>query len=80
MARAGVGNLQHCHANMRSHGPSGMDCRFIKPDTIALTQSDKFKVMQQRGPFRLFSVDGCHTVEHTFSCISWNSILQKALG
>jgi hypothetical protein len=37
-------------------------------------------VMQQRGPFRLFSVDGCHTAEHTFSCISWNSILQKALG
>lgn len=64
---AGVGSLQLCQENIRNYGPSGMDYCFIKADSIALTQSDKFKLMEQRGPFRLFYVDGCHTAEHTFN-------------
>ena len=64
---AGVGSLQYCQENIRNYGPSGVDYSFIKADSIALTQTAKLKLIEERGPFRLFSIDGCHTAEHTFN-------------
>ena len=62
---AGVGSLERLQQNIRLCGPDNRDYAFIKADSIALTPHDKAKLMDSRGPFRLFSVDGCHTAEHT---------------
>ena len=62
---AGVGSLERLQENIQLYGPADRDYAFIHADSIALTQRDKVILMETRGPFRLFSVDGCHTVEHT---------------
>ncbi len=62
---AGVGSLDRLKENIAAYGPPGLDYAFIKADSIAMTAMEKIDVMRDRGPFRLFSVDGCHTHEHT---------------
>jgi len=62
---AGVGSFERLQENIKQYGPKNRDYKFIKADSIALTMTDKCKIMDERGPFRLFSVDGCHTLEHT---------------
>jgi SAM-dependent methyltransferase len=64
---AGVGSLERLRKNISAYAPPGLDYEFIKADSIALTPVEKAKIMESRGPFRLFSVDGCHTAEHTFN-------------
>jgi SAM-dependent methyltransferase len=62
---AGAGSRERLEENIRRFGPADIDYAFVKADSIALTASDKIRIMGERGPFRLFSVDGCHTAEHT---------------
>jgi hypothetical protein len=62
---AGVGSLERLQENLRLYGPPDRDYAFIKADSIAMTAHDKDRLVSARGPFRLFSVDGCHTAEHT---------------
>jgi len=62
---AGVGNLEILKSNIHLYGPVNLNYEFIKADSISMTSHDKLKLMDSRGPFRLFSVDGCHTAEHT---------------
>jgi len=64
---AGEGSLTKLKQNIASFGPRDVDYSFIKADSSALTLADKVDLARERGPFRLFSVDGCHTVEHTLS-------------
>jgi hypothetical protein len=64
---AGEGNLTRLKLNIERYGPSDRDYAFLKLDSIALTESDKVSIMRDRGPFRIFSVDGCHTAEHTYN-------------
>ena len=64
---AGEGNLAMLKQNIAAYGPADVDFSFIKADSSSLTLLDKVELMRDRGPFRLFSVDGCHTVEHTLS-------------
>jgi cephalosporin hydroxylase len=64
---AGVGSLQHLQENVRLYGPSDRDYAFIQGDSIAMQPAEKIRIMETRGPFKLFSVDGCHTAEHTYS-------------
>jgi SAM-dependent methyltransferase len=65
---AGVGSLQQLTSNVQTHGPrSDLDYAFMKADSAALNSADIIKLVQDRGPFRLFSVDGCHTAEHTLN-------------
>ncbi|WP_428487100.1 class I SAM-dependent methyltransferase [Rhodopila sp.] len=65
---AGVGSLDQLTSNIDAHGPrSGLDYAFVKADSAALNAADILKLGQDRGPFRLFSVDGCHTAEHTLN-------------
>jgi SAM-dependent methyltransferase len=64
---AGIGSLDRLKQNIQAFGPADRDYAFIKADSIALTPADKGRIMEDRGPFRLFSVDGCHTAEHTVS-------------
>lgn len=62
---AGEGNLSILKENVARYGRSDIAYEFIKADSIAMTPADKLKLMTDHGPFRLFSVDGCHTTEHT---------------
>ena len=65
---AGVGSLGTLRSNIEDFGPKDdIDYHFLKTDSTVLTLADKVKLTQERGTFRLFSVDGCHTAEHTFS-------------
>lgn len=64
---AGEGNLARLKSNIERYGPADRDYAFVKADSIALTESDKVSIMRDRGPFRIFSVDGCHTAEHTYN-------------
>lgn len=64
---AGIGSLEKLKDNITLHGPPDADYGFIKADSIAMTSSEKDQIMRDRGPFRLFSVDGCHTLEHTYN-------------
>lgn len=62
---AGVGSLERLQENIRNFAPSQMNYAFIKADSIALNSVDKTDFVRNYGPFRIFSVDGCHTSEHT---------------
>ena len=64
---AGVGSLARLEENVAAFGPDDVDYQFIKADSMALTNYDKIRLREERGPFRLFSVDGCHTLEHTLT-------------
>lgn len=62
---AGAGSRDLVLANIARFGPRGLDYELIKADSLALSLADKADLQRKRGPFRLFSVDGCHTMEHT---------------
>ncbi len=64
---AGEGNLDKLKQNVATYGRADLDYAFIKADSSALTLMNKVELTRDRGPFRLFSVDGCHTLEHTLA-------------
>ncbi len=65
---AGVGNLDQLKSNIEAYGPaSDLDYAYVKADSASLNAADIVKLTQDRGPFRMFSVDGCHTAEHTLN-------------
>ena len=64
---AGEGDLGKLKQNIVLYGPEGIDWAFIKADSSAINVADKVRLTTERGPFRLFSVDGCHTLEHTLN-------------
>lgn len=64
---AGVGNVDLLEKNIRLYGPEGIDWAIKKIDSSSLNLLDKVRLIDERGPFRLFSVDGCHTLEHTLN-------------
>jgi SAM-dependent methyltransferase len=64
---SGEGSLEALRENIDRYGPSGRDYRVVKADSLALTAYDKNLIMTEAGPFRMFSVDGCHTAEHVFN-------------
>lgn len=64
---AGKGDLEILKTNISLHAPGGVEFDFIKADSLALTLLDKVNLTRTNGPFRLFSVDGCHTREHTLN-------------
>nr|WP_272876824.1 class I SAM-dependent methyltransferase [Neoroseomonas terrae] len=64
---AGEGSLEKIKSNVAAYGRCDIDHVYIATDSTALTALDRVNLVRDRGPFRLFSVDGCHTVEHTLS-------------
>lgn len=64
---AGVGSLDRVQANVELYAPPGLDFAYIQADSSTLTTADRVDLVRTRGPFRLFSVDGCHTTEHTLA-------------
>ncbi len=64
---AGVGSLEKLMQNVSAYGRTDVDYAYVKADSSALTLLQKVELTRDRGPFRLFSVDGCHTAEHTLA-------------
>jgi hypothetical protein len=64
---SGEGNLARVKENVSRYGRRDIDHTFIKADSTTLTVLDRVNLVRDRGPFRLFSVDGCHTTEHTLA-------------
>jgi cephalosporin hydroxylase len=64
---AGEGSLEKIKENVAAYGRADIDYAYIKADSTALTALDRVNLIRDRGPFRLFSVDGCHTTEHTLA-------------
>lgn len=64
---AGAGNLAAFRANLMRCGiePGRVDVE--RADSSRLTASDVERLRARAGAFTLFSVDGCHLVEHTVS-------------
>jgi hypothetical protein len=61
---SGRGDLSRFKDNLRLYA-SGVDLEIIKKDSIQLTRGDFYR--GKRSNIRLFSVDGSHTADHTFS-------------
>ena len=64
---AGVGSLEMVTRNVAAYGRPDVDYKYIAADSIAVNLLAKVELTRDRGPFRLFSVDGCHTTEHTLA-------------
>jgi hypothetical protein len=64
---AGVGNQEALKSNITLSGSSVEDVHFLEADSMALTSSDLQEIRATSGGFSMFSVDGCHTVEHTIN-------------
>lgn len=64
---SGYGSLDKLRENICRYAPTDAKFAFIQADTLALTVPERLAIAQQHGPFRIFSIDGGHTVEHTFN-------------
>lgn len=61
---SGIGNLYRLRQNLDTYGPANTRVVCVKADTLALSASDRVDLIRSHGPFRMFSVDGGHTIEH----------------
>ena len=64
---AGAGNLERFEANVARSGIAPEQFRSHQADSMALNSVDIEKIRRDAGPFSMFSVDGCHMVEHTIN-------------
>jgi hypothetical protein len=58
-------------ANWQQYGPADVSLVTIRADSLALTIADRVDICRQHGPFRLFSVDGGHTVDHVVNDLTF---------
>jgi hypothetical protein len=65
--RAGEGNLQTFRANLLKVGLTDGDVLVKRADSMALNSDDIQTVLATTGRFSMFSVDGCHMIEHTMN-------------
>lgn len=64
---AGKGNLGVFQSNIVASGEALSAIRAIEKDSMTITADDISAWRADTGGFSIFSVDGCHTVEHTIN-------------
>lgn len=64
---SGAGSLGLLRENFKAHAPDGCELVTIQTDTLAMTIDQRVAISLNHGPFRLFSVDGGHTVQHALN-------------
>lgn len=64
---AGAGNLDIFRANLEASGADAGDVRFLERDSMTLERRDIEEIREESGGFSMFSVDGCHTAQHTIN-------------
>jgi hypothetical protein len=57
--------------NWERFAPPGVSLVKIRADSLALTLPERIDICRQHGPFRLFSVDGGHTVDHVINDLAF---------
>lgn len=58
-------------ANWERFAPPDVSLVKIRADSLALTLTERIDIGRQHGPFRLFSVDGGHTVDHVINDLAF---------
>lgn len=66
---AGEGNLQKFRANCAAAGLNDAQYVAMRADSMVISRADIDKIKAATAPFSMFSVDGCHMVEHTINDI-----------
>jgi hypothetical protein len=66
---AGEGDMEQFTQNIVAAGLSPEQVTMLRTDSMALTATDIANLRAMTGGFSLFSVDGCHLVEHTLNDI-----------
>lgn len=64
---SGAGSLAVLRENFERFAPDGCELVTVKADSLAMTIDQRVAVARDHGPFRLFSVDGGHTVQHALN-------------
>lgn len=64
---AGKGDMAQFRANIARAGVANEAVTLLRADSMTLTQEDVRQIRATSGGFSLFSVDGCHMVEHTIN-------------
>ncbi len=66
---AGKGNLQIFKANLERAGVPARSVEIFRADSMAIGRAEIANILDKSGGFSMFSVDGCHMVEHTINDI-----------
>jgi hypothetical protein len=64
---SGAGSMALLCENFQRHAPDGAELVTIKADSLAMTLDQRVALARDHGPFRLFSIDGGHTVQHALN-------------
>ena len=64
---SGAGSLDVFRENFQRYAPDDVELVTIKADSLAMTLDQRVAVARDHGPFRLFSIDGGHTVQHALN-------------
>jgi len=64
---AGEGNLAKLRENLSLSKVAIDRVKFLRADSMTLTEKDVFDIRSETGGFSFFSVDGCHRTEHTIN-------------
>lgn len=64
---AGKGDMEQFRANIAKAGVSEGAVTMLRADSMALTAQELQRIRHVSGGFSMFSVDGCHMVEHTIN-------------
>jgi hypothetical protein len=62
--RSGAGDSTHVRANLRENCDDSDEVELMPRDSLDLGEEDVREIVRRFGRFRLFSVDGGHTVDH----------------
>jgi hypothetical protein len=62
---AGAGSLAKLQRNLTEFAPRDVQLGFVQADSLAMLATEKAKITADYGSFRIISIDGCHTCEHT---------------
>lgn len=66
---AGKGNLEKFRENLKANGVEESRVQIFRTDSMWLNRGDIDRIRVNSGGFSMFSVDGCHMVEHTINDI-----------
>ncbi len=64
---AGLGNLEKFKSNVAASSCDLNTITIMERDSLSLTTQDLTDIRANTGGFSMFSIDGCHTVQHTIS-------------
>jgi cephalosporin hydroxylase len=62
---SGLGSHGKTADNIKRYGNPSVPVKLIRKDSLSMTVKDRLDLLSESGAFRLISIDGGHTCEHT---------------